>query len=648
MVTCGASSFAYNGSLCACNPGYVNFSSGCTLFNTDTGNWTSESGVGANDENGFTQTVFSFNSLKNVTQSQALFLEVTTLAVVLWLVLCIVLRFCPLNDGRTRWFQLRYWLTRLDFFFSTRHWLDEQKIVVKRKTELGGTFSMASLIFFFGLSAALLYQIISKRSVEVQNIRPANAVDLKAFVNDMDFNITTVSSMSCAQLRGLGTLQIGVPGFIDERTLPLSDLLKADCHNTSRGPTIRFQCNQCELTKDNYYISWHFIDVPNSPAAAVGFHFNLTAKKSGSNDHVSVLSGAVKTGRNDSDNTPLTLRGTVGNILKFRLVPRLFHNVHNLRIIQAFFHEFIPGSSYRTTSELQASYQNAKDGMLNVTFHVNFLSDYIVELDTEDIMGPVTFLADLGGLYAISIALFYYLLAQFEYRVNMFRYEDNILPKLEARRRARKHWDKLRKYVMYTWGRNISDTSPPGTNRSKLVERKIKGIHRPLEVGERSTSTDIRAKNRQIGGLESKDIERHTMWQQLKNHLCGGSGMDLNKGNVRDIEGQLEGPLSIETASEQECGSVEITGSRQRNETSAITRKSGSLGRNPPWLSNKEFLPVVPDIPTDQQMDIASVQTYLRDLYEYNVRMREDFLAAQSVIRDIVQRLSPHSDICRE
>ncbi|KAH9318001.1 hypothetical protein KI387_019770, partial [Taxus chinensis] len=519
---------------------------------------------------------------------------------------------------------------------------DEQKIVVKRKTELGGTFSVASLIFFLGLSSALLYQIISKRSVEVQNVRPANALDLKSFVNDMDFNITTVSSMSCAQLRGLGTLQTGVPGFIDERTLPLSDLVKADCHNTSRGPTVRFQCNHCELTKDNYYISWHFIDFPNSPAAAVGFHFNLTAKKPGSNEHVSVLSGAVKAGVNDSDNTPLTLRGTVGNILNFRLVPRSFQNVHNLRIIQAFFHEFIPGSFHSRTNELRASFQNPKDGLLNVTFHVNFLSDYIVEIDTEDIMGPVTFLADLGGLYAISIALFFYLLAQFEYRVNSLRYEDNSLLKLEARRRAREHWGKLRKYVMYTWGHNSSDALPSGTNKSNIIQRKTLGIHQPLEFSERCTSIDIRGKSQQTGGLKSEGTEKTANWQQLKNCLHGSGGMELNKENVADTEGRLKGPLCIEQASEQESRSIEMIDPRKRKEASAMARKSESLGRNPPWLSNKEFLPAVPEIPIDQQMDIKSLQRYLGNLYEYNVRLREDFLAAQSVLGDIVHRLSPH------
>jgi hypothetical protein len=586
-----------------------------------------------------------------MTKSQALFLEATTLAVGLWLILCIVLRFCPLDNGRSRWFRLRYWLSRLDVCFNTRHWLDEQKIMVKRKTELGGTFSVASFIFFLGLSAALLYQIISKRSVEVQNIRPANAPDMKSFVNDLEFNITTVSGMSCAQLHGLATMQTGDPGLIDERTLPLSDFVKFDCHNTSRGPNVRLHCNHCQLTKDNYYISWYFIDVPNSPAAAVGFHFNLTAKRPGSDEHISVLSGAVKDGRNDLDSSPVTLRGRAGNILQFHLVPRLFKNVHDLRLIQAFFHEFIPGTSYTRTSELQTSLQNPKDGQLNITFHINFLSDYIVEIDTEEIMGPVSFLADLGGLYAISIALFFYVLAQFEYRVMRFRYEDGLLQKLEARRRARQHWDKLRRYVMYRWGGNYSEEVQYGKNKLKFTENKMKKNHKPLEVGNRDRYIDLRLKSGQTLGLKSEGAEEQSKWQHLKNRIRGGSCTEINKESLveenLDTTGRLKGPLCTELGSEEESQSIEIMDPRARKEA-PVRSKAESLGRRPPWLSSKGFLPPVPETSPDGQMDISSMQSYLKHLYDYNVRLREDFLAAQSVLGDIVQRLSPHSDIYRE
>lgn len=621
-------------------------------FSTQSNEWASRSGLGVvvDSNDSFVNSIFSFNSLTSMTQSQALVLETTTLAVGLWLIFCIVLRFCPLDDGRSRWFRLRYWLSRLDVCFNTRHWLDEQKIMVKRKTELGGTFSVASFIFFLGLSTALLYQIISKRSVEVQNIRPANAPDMKSFVNDLEFNITTVSGMSCAQLHGLGTLQTGDPGSIDERTSPLSDFIKFDCHNTSRGPNVRLKCNQCQLTKDNYYISWHFIDVPNSPAAAVGFQFNLTAKRPRSDEHISVLSGAVD-GRDDLNSSSITLRGRAGNILQFRLVPRLFKNVHDLRLIQAFFHEFIPGTSYTRPSELQNSLQNPKDGQLNITFHINFLSDYIVEIDTEEIMGPVSFLADLGGLYAISIALFFYVLAQFEYRVVRFRYEDDVLQKLEARRRARHNWNKLRRYVMYRWGGNSSEEVQHGEKKLKSTENKMKKNRKPLGVGNRDKYNGFRFKSGQTLPLKSEGAEEQSKWQHLKNCIRRGSCAEINKESLveenLDTTGRLKGTLCTEVGLEEESQSIEIVETSARKEAPGW-RKAESLGRRYPWLSSKGSLPPVPETSPDGQMDISSMQSYLKHLYEYNLRLREDFLASQSVLGDIVQRLSPHSDICRD
>lgn len=156
MASCPANSFIYNASLCACNPGYFRTAPSpggageCMPFSTQSNEWASRSGLGVvvDSNDSFVNSIFSFNSLTSMTQSQALVLETTTLAVGLWLIFCIVLRFCPLDDGRSRWFRLRYWLSRLDVCFNTRHWLDEQKIMVKRKTELGGTFSVASFIFF--------------------------------------------------------------------------------------------------------------------------------------------------------------------------------------------------------------------------------------------------------------------------------------------------------------------------------------------------------------------------------------------------------------------------------------------------------------------------------------------------------------------
>lgn len=214
-----------------------------------------------------------------------------------------------------------------------------------------------------------------------------NASDLLSFINDMEFNITTISSMSCSHLRGLGTLVSGTPGFVDYRVSPLPNFSNYSCHNTSKGPTITLKCNNCHIVQDNLYISWQFVDLLNDPATAVGFQFNLTAKNHGSNKHVSFVSGTLKNGSN-MDDRPVTFRGANVNLLTFHLFPRLYRNKHGLRLLQPLFHEFIPGSSFHDTSQLQASLQSSEDGLINATLYVKFLSAYIIEIDNQNIIGP--------------------------------------------------------------------------------------------------------------------------------------------------------------------------------------------------------------------------------------------------------------------
>lgn len=218
-------------------------------------------------------------------------------------------------------------------------------------------------------------------------MRGTNAPDLLSFINDMEFNITTISSMSCSNLRGLGTLASGTPGFIDYRVSPLLIFSNYSCHNTSLGPTITLKCINCQIVRDNLYISWQFVDLPNDPATAVGFQFNITAKNHSNNKHVSFVSGTLKNGSN-LDDRPVTFRGPNVNILKFHLFPRLYRNLHDLRLLQPLFHEFIPGSSFLETSQLQASLQSFEDGLVNTTLYVNFLSAYIIEIDNQSILGP--------------------------------------------------------------------------------------------------------------------------------------------------------------------------------------------------------------------------------------------------------------------
>lgn len=193
--------------------------------------------------------------------------------------------------------------------------------------------------------------------------------------------------MSCAQLRGLETLVTGSPLLIDRRAVPLSTFANYSCLNTTAGPTITLQCNNCRLIRDFAYVSWQFVDLPDNPATAVGFQFNLTAKKHDRKKHLSFVSGTLKNA-SYFDGKPITYRGVVPNILKFNLFPRLYRNLHDLKLIQPLFHEFLPGSYFGEVSQLQASLQSSRDGLINTTLCVNFLSSYIVEIDNQNILGP--------------------------------------------------------------------------------------------------------------------------------------------------------------------------------------------------------------------------------------------------------------------
>lgn len=123
--SCPANAFRYNGTLCACDPGYYLSPRGaCTLLQVapDGGDWVVHAGVESSPT--FIMTIFSFDSLKRLTRSQAIFLETTLVLLVAWLGFCFALRwFGRLRGGRSIWFRIRWWISRFDVCFSRRHWL---------------------------------------------------------------------------------------------------------------------------------------------------------------------------------------------------------------------------------------------------------------------------------------------------------------------------------------------------------------------------------------------------------------------------------------------------------------------------------------------------------------------------------------------
>lgn len=122
-MECPKNALSYNGTHCACPVGQLlnTTTNSCEVFGTRSEIFT-DSGVDLYALS-FPETIFSFDSIRNFTQSQAVFLEATLVLLLSWLAFCFFLRFFKLRDGRNLVFNLRWWISRLDVCFATRHWL---------------------------------------------------------------------------------------------------------------------------------------------------------------------------------------------------------------------------------------------------------------------------------------------------------------------------------------------------------------------------------------------------------------------------------------------------------------------------------------------------------------------------------------------
>ncbi|KAK8286099.1 hypothetical protein V6Z12_D08G270600 [Gossypium hirsutum] len=408
--------------------------------------------------------------------------------------------------------------------------------------------------------------------------------------------MTAVSSMSCSNLRTPTTLLSGSSGFLEDKVLPISDILNVSCHNTSLGPTITLKCSNCRLNQDFMSISWQFVDLPNSPASAVGFQFNVTAKDHIRRDHVSFVSGTLMNGSN-FDNSPVTFRGTDTNILIFNLFPRIYRSAKNLRLIQPLFHEFVPGSSLRDTSQLRASLENANDGLINTTLYVNYLSSYIIETENQNIIGAVGFLADLGGLYCISMGIFFYLLVQCEFRIKRLRNEDSILRRIRNRRKAQEHWDKVRKYVMYTWNCSALDVD----NHSK-AEPGHGCFQLPLGPG---------------------------------NGSVRGGGSSRKRKQLRETELSFHKQVSSEKALKHNT-----RGSAKAETKHCIGSKDAVAIQHQAFALDDDIIPPPPtlELKSGSEIELSDIQKNFQRLYDYNVMLREKFVATQSLLRDLAAK----------
>jgi len=122
--------FAYNATLCACNPGYYYHLGGdgtascAPMPGGGWGDWkVGAVGAPRNQSLYFLAPVLPIDAIRRLTSSQALLLEAALASLLCWLAFCAAARFAGRDPrGETRLFRARYWISRLDCLFDTSHW----------------------------------------------------------------------------------------------------------------------------------------------------------------------------------------------------------------------------------------------------------------------------------------------------------------------------------------------------------------------------------------------------------------------------------------------------------------------------------------------------------------------------------------------
>uniref|UniRef100_A0A7N0VGS3 Uncharacterized protein n=1 Tax=Kalanchoe fedtschenkoi TaxID=63787 RepID=A0A7N0VGS3_KALFE len=165
----------------------------------------------------------------------------------------------------------------------------------------------------------------------------------------------------------------------------------------------------------------------------------------------------------------------------------------------------------------------------------------------------------------------------------MLQDEDSNLRKIRSRVKAQKHWDKLRRYVMYTWDcRALEDTSE---NNVELTGCCTDVIMRPLQ-----------------GTLSSR-----------RQSSLNGKDTSSSIGKAR-----------IPSRTRRETDSKECKASATRSVL----------------ITHYDDLPPIPtlELTVGSDTDVAQIQKSIQSLYDHNNILRENLIATQSMLHRLTSK----------
>ncbi|KAJ0013360.1 hypothetical protein Pint_21306 [Pistacia integerrima] len=277
---------------------------------------------------------------------------------------------------------------------------------------------------------------------------------------------------------------------------------------------------------------------------------------------------------------------------------------------------------------------------------INFLSAYIVEIENRSIIGPVSFVADLGGLYCFSIGIFFYLLVQCEFRIKKLRNEDSILRRIRNRRKAQEHWDKvisflpdeLRKYVMYTWDcKTLQNDYEDTENGSTCCNPRVPSLH---SNGTFNKSRSSR-KRSQKKGMDTISFNKKSNLPSEKNTIPECTKTEEVESCVTGTAAYPEGTLSLpkgEPPLNSEVGSSEKGGKKHY-----CSSDKGDVSQpQAVALGDDNIIPPPPPlvVKAGSEVEMSEIQKNFQQLYDFNVMLRDKLVATQSLLHDLAVKSS--------
>lgn len=203
--------------------------------------------------------------------------------------------------------------------------------------------------------------------------------------------------------------------------------------------------------------------------------------------------------------------------------------------------------------------------------------------------------------------------------------------RIRSRRKAQERWDKLRKYVLYTWGcSSLADNEENIENEACCTSISTKSVRKNRSSVKQKGQTELTTINfnrRARLSSKQKTIPKSPHAElSMQSSFAPASNLEERSSSFRNEPGDVVDNVKHED--QKQPGELSAW-----SKTKAFTTDDNLTISPPPPLGSKAI----------DEMSLTDLQKGLQNLYDYNVRLSEKLVAAQSIINALSKNSSTSS-----